>query len=461
MADPPDDGIDDFLPDSLTARAAREWREERDRLQPTVVPFDQSKRRKKAKPPPPGGWPAWHAKLLTDDRDRPIAEHANVLIALRNEPGMAFAVSFNEMSQRSLAMTAWPIAPGAGEGAETPHEITDDDISRLQEWLQHSGLPRIGRETVRDGIEEYARERRIHPLRDKLTAIEWDGVPRVGTWLHACLGCPDDDYHVQIGTCFLISMVARIIEPGCKVDYMMVLEGPQGEEKSKFCQALAGGDEYFSEHLPRIDSDPIRLSMHLRGKWLIEVSELAAFLKADPEAMKHFTSRRHEQYTPKYGRSEVIEPRQCVFIGTTNEDDYIRDVTGGRRYWPVKVVRVDIAALEGMRDQLFAEAHQLYREGVHWWPEREFEKQVIAPVQDGRQWHDAWAERVEPLVSARSQITISELAQLLGLDTNRLDRMAQRRLADILRSLGWRKVRSTNGARVWRNLENSDPSDPK
>lgn len=96
--------------------------------------------------------------------------------------------------------------------------------------------------------------------------------------------------------------------------------------------------------------------MHLRGKWLIEVAELAAMLKGDPEGVKHFVSRQEEKYTPKYGRGEVIEPRQCLFIGTTNDDDYIKDPTGGRRYWPVKCTTIDVEGLAAVREQLFAEA---------------------------------------------------------------------------------------------------------
>jgi hypothetical protein len=304
-----------------------------------VVPFERKRRRREPPPPPPGGWPSWNDKLRREN-GRVIPDLANALIALREERELAFAMSFNEMLQRSIVDAEWPHAPRALPAAPPPHEVGDDDVSRLQEWLQHMGMPRVGRETVKQAVEVYARERRVHAIRDWLNNIEWDGVHRTPTWLRACLGCPDDEYQRQIGPMFLISMVARIFQPGCKCDYMIVLEGPQGEEKSKFCRALAGGDQYFSEHLPPIDGDPVRLAMHLRGPWLIEVAELASMLKSDPEATKHFVSRQIEKYTPKYGHGEVVEPRQCVLVGTTNEDDYIRDVTGGRRYWPVAVASV-------------------------------------------------------------------------------------------------------------------------
>jgi predicted P-loop ATPase len=445
MSDPPDEDLDAFIPEEGSPR--------RDNV--TEVDFKKPRRKKTPPPPPPGGWASWYDKLRRDN-GRIIPDLANVLIALREDQALVFAMAFNEMRQRSIAMTEWPLAARALPGEKPPHDIGEDDITRLQEWLQHMGLPRIGREIVAQAVEAFARERRVHPIRDWLDSLESDGGDLRQNWLTVCLGVPDDPYHRAIGKMFLTSMVARIFEPGCKCDYMIVLEGPQGEEKSKFCRALAGG-EYFSEHLPRIDTDPIRLSMHLRGKWLIEVSELSAFLKADPEAMKHFVSQQNEQYTPKYGRSEVTEPRQCVFIGTTNEDEYIRDVTGGRRYWPIKVRFVNVDRLERMRAQLFAETVLAYRANEAWWPERSFEKEVITPVQDLRQWEDALTEKVGDVIDALSEITLAQLGARLGFDNTRLDTPAQKRIAAILRKAGWRKGNLHGGRSIWRKPQPGDP----
>ena len=193
--------------------------------------------------------------------------------------------------------------------------------------------------------------------------------------------------------------------------------------------------------------------MHLRGKWLIEVGELAAMLKADPEGTKHFISRRIEQYTPKYGRSEVKEPRQCLFVGTTNDDDYIRDVTGGRRYWPVSVTKIDIDALAAMREQMFAEAVAAYREGKPWWPDREFEKSVITPIQDERQFEDALADRVREIIESLSSITMHQLGAQLGFDNTKLDMRAQKQIGTILKQENWRKVRSSGRGKIWRKSE--------
>jgi len=145
-----------------------------------------------------------------------------------------------------------------------PRALRDCDVTQLQEWLQHQGLPKIGRETTHQAVDARAQECAFHPVRNYLDALRWDNQPRLDKWLAYYLGGGEvSPYHAGIGRMFLIAMVARIFQPGCKADYMPVLEGAQGIRKSTACQILAG--EWFSDSPPDIGATK-DLSSHLRGK---------------------------------------------------------------------------------------------------------------------------------------------------------------------------------------------------
>ena len=169
--------------------------------------------------------------------------------------------------------------------------MADVDVTQVQEWLQRAGIPKIGSTALHDAIELRAREKSFHPVRDYLEDVAWDRTARLYTWLSVYLGAEPNAYSSAIGRMFIISMVARIFQPGCKVDYMLVFEGPQGVMKSSACATIAG--EWFSDSSDIHNKDA---SQHLRGKWLIEVGEMSALGKAETEQLKAFLTRTTERF---------------------------------------------------------------------------------------------------------------------------------------------------------------------
>jgi predicted P-loop ATPase len=381
--------------------------------------------------------PDWTKNCCLDDRGRIIPNVATALAALRNAPEICDCFAFDEMQRASILVKPLPLWNGPADAGDAARPIRDADIIQLQEWLQRQGVPKIGVNTVHDAVEVRALERSFHPIRHYLNGLMWDGTPRLESWLTDYLGAEPTPYGSAIGRMFLLAMVARIFQPGAKCDYMLVLEGPQGLLKSSACKALAG--EWFSDSLPDITAGR-DASQHLRGRWLIEIAELSALGKAETTLLKAFLTRQSERYRPAYGRQEVHEPRQCCFIGTTNDSIYLKDETGGRRFWPVAISRVDIDALTRDRDQLFAEAVHAHRAGARWWPDAAFERTHIAPEQEARREVDAWMEPIRYYLEDKRSVLVSEVArEALGIENRHIGTTDQRRITKILIELKWKR----------------------
>lgn len=405
-------------------------------------------RRAQSRRPAPDA--SWLNDCLRDSRGNVISNLANVLHALRHDPALADILAYDEMTGTVLLRaptTAQDQEDDADERFQ-PRPVTDTDVSVIQERLQRAGLHQVAAATMHQAVDQRAVECAFHPVRSYLNGLTWDGTNRLPSLLHKYFRAEASSYAERIGTMFLIAMVARIYRPGVKCDYMLVLEGKQGLRKSTACTILGG--QWFSDNLPDITSGK-DVKQHLRGKWLIEIAELNAMGRAEDAALKAFISGTVDKYRPSYGRKEVEQPRQCVFIGSTNEDTYLRDATGGRRYWPVRVGQVDTDALERDRDQLFAEAVHRYRQGERWWPDGTFEAEHIKPEQEARFEADAWEDILRDYLSTRDRVLVSEVArEALHIETGRIGTADQRRVSKALTRLGWQRLpMDSKGNRWW------------
>jgi predicted P-loop ATPase len=388
----------------------------------------------------------WLAKCHMGNDGTARGNLHNALIAMREDERLRGVFRRDEMLCATVFKEREVIIPA-----------TDVHVGRLQAMLQREGLETVGKDTTHQAVEIVAAENAFHPVRDYLTGLKWDGYPRLGTWLHVYLGVERSEYASAIGKMFMIAMVARVMRPGCQANYMIILEGPQGAKKSTICRILGG--QHFSDSMPDIRAGK-DVSQHIKGKWLIEVAELSALDKAEAAALKAFVTRDVERYRPSYGRLEVIEPRQCIFIGSTNKAAYLRDETGGRRFWPVKVRAIDAAKLAADRDQLFAEAVDLFNGGAQWWPDGAFERQHIAPQQEKRFEADAWEQAIGEWLEQREKdakirhdlppVTVKLVANLaLSMETQKIGRADQNRITAAMERLGWVRGKPTMHSKPW------------
>lgn len=397
-----------------------------------------------------GGYP----DLVRNRDDKPVPNLANCcLLTAQTFPDTFKLNSFTGKTEVHHALPS-PVT-GQPMGQDGPRELADSDYTSVSAALARVHGLNFSVQMVSAAIEATAQENEYHPIRDYLTGLAWDGTPRLEDWLHDFLGAEDSEYTAGIGRLFMIGMVARIMRPGCKNDYMLILEGSQGIRKSTACKVLAGGGRYFSDNLPPIKDANKDLSQHLSGKWLIEMAEMSATSRADTEALKAFLTRTDETYRPAYGRNEITQPRQCVFIGTTNRSEYLRDATGDRRFWPVKCgvsgEPCDIGGLQEARDQLFAEAYHLYQRGAAWWPDSDFEALHIRPEQEKRYDDHPWLGTLETHFRTHHDINEVTVSGLLNVPIGKTaaGRTDKKTVKECLQKLGWVHRRTGQQSDRW------------
>jgi predicted P-loop ATPase len=419
---------------------------------------------------PGGGFNApedWRAGLVRTNSGAVKGLSHNLMLILEHDAQLADLFWLDEFGNRIVLERTPPWSGGTRE------EFTEVDALELSAWLGNPAryTMAVGIDLVLQCVEAIARRKKRHTVREYLERLKWDGVPRVARMFVDLFAADESAYVLGAAPCFLVSAVSRILwsdptQPtkGSKVDFMIVLEGEQGAGKTTSVLELFGAEWYAEATESPAHKD---FYQTLRGRWGVEIGEMDSFSKADVAKVKQAITTRFDVYRPSYGRTARAFRRECVFVGTNNQDDYLRDATGARRFLPVRIGRADVAGLVAVRDQLWAEAVTLYRDGFEWWQLPPGAKRE----QDARYSEDVWTESVIAWVEGRApaghyegisidakdkdgrilECSASELlSHCLRIDMARHDRTAQMRLGSIMRRLGWDKYRPQRlGERIW------------
>jgi predicted P-loop ATPase len=380
-------------------------------------------------------------RLALNSQQKPIPNLDNVVRILEHHPRWHAQVWSDSFRQRIFTTY----------DCETPREWRDTDDIALTLWIQRciEGLEKITRQNVSEAVQVVAMANQRDSLQEWLTQLVWDGQPRMHLLLTRGFGSEETPYTVSVSRYSLISFAARGQDPGCQVDTCPILVGDQGVGKSTGIRTLVGPDWYAECHADLMNKD---FYLELQGKWGVEISELASFNNSETERIKAVISCRSDRYRPPYGRKALDHPRRCVFVGSTNQYNCLKDETGGRRFWPINCGRVDVDWIQENREQLFAEAVAAYNAGEQWWitdPEINNQARI---EQENRRSVDAWEEPIQAYLEGRKRVNMQEILIKLGIDTHRQGVSEQRRVGKILKALRWKsKVERADGkvVRVW------------
>lgn len=381
---------------------------------------------------------SWKDLMHYTDSGEPKSDIYNAKLVLDNDDGWQGVVGYCDFSYRIMKRKRPPFANSE------PGEWTDTDTDRLRIWLSEKyGFTPKNADAL-GAVVVAAEANRFHPVRDYLQGLQWDGQLRVHAWLSTYLGAGHTKYNSLVAQMWMVGAVARVMRPPVKVDNVLIFEGLQGLGKSTTLSIL-GGDWFTDTPLALGDKDGYQ---QMQGVWIIELAELDSLNKAESTRAKQFFGSSVDKYRPSYGRMVQTFPRQCVFAGTTNQDHYLKDATGNRRYWPVGCQFVDAESLRKDRDQLWAEAYQMYCRGDLWWPADEH-KHLFEEQQDQRFDEDVWQELIERYLrtTVKDRVMISDImADALNMQAAQMKPPEQKRVGQIMARLKWRRVRARVGA---------------
>jgi predicted P-loop ATPase len=409
----------------------------------------------------------WQPRLIYSEKGIKTsggAGIANASLILAHDPKWKSVLAFDEFAETVVTTAPPPWRTDDAPITVTPGDWTDEDTARLQSYLAVHWSLSVSESVAIPAVKLAAHRRRIHPVKEWLDSLRWDAQRRLPSWLVDIMGCDDSPYTRAVGQAWAISAVARIYQPGCKVDTVLVLEGPPGIFKSSILRALVG-DEWFLEMNVTDVSNKDAMQI-LKRKWIAEFPEIDGLSKAEQSSVKAYFSRQVDTYRASYGKGSRDYKRQAVFAATTNKGEWLVDETGGtgRRMWPVRCRRGDIGLARAIRDQFWAEARARYESGELW--------HIVDPeIRDAERAEQEKRFRVDPwetpiatwidhpsrsLTMLENGVTTTEIMSIggaLSIEIGRMTHTDSIRVGSILRRLGWWPRQERRGgvrARVYR-----------
>lgn len=407
---------------------------------------------------PPDNPPAvidrdWRTDLIMskgrDDKLFPEKKSMNnVYLRTRFEERLRGLFIMNEFSQRKMLVGCPPWEKPA---RFKPRDVRDEDYFRIHMELERMGMkPSQG--NVMAAVEAICRDRSFHPVRKFFNALKWDGQERLGKWLTYYMGAESqpDAYLEAVGKKWLVAGVARIMQPGCKFDHMLILEGSTDIGKSRALRVLSTfhGESYFFDGINFGMIQDKDTTHKLQGNLIIEFPELSNLHNREVEDVKQWITIQEDVGRKPYAREQLIYPRQFILAGSTNNSEYLRDTTGNKRFWPVKCGdRIDIEALGRDSEQLWAEASALYKSGFPWWiADGDSVTHLINEEHRPRMVSDIWEDAVLEYAE-KSLIPVSVkdiLLEKIKIPLEKLEKRQEMRVADILKRAGYKKMNKDN-----------------
>jgi predicted P-loop ATPase len=375
---------------------------------------------------------AWKQQLVLTKDGAVRSSFGNLCVLLRHSPAWKGRFSYNEQALR-------PVIDGRA--------LLDGDMGRIREQIERLYGITPGPEPLSQAVLTIAQERPFHPLRNFLDKLpKWDGVPRIERVLREILCAPSispetDALMSRMLRAWFVALIARARNPGCKVDTVLVLVGPQGAKKSTFFAEMAG--EWFSDsHMDLANKDSY---MQLTETWIYEWGEIERMTaRRGNEEIKSFLTSRFDTFRPPYAKNIMRVPRACLIVGTTNKQEFLTDPTGSRRFWIGRVGRhVNIALLREWRPQLLAEAQAAWEAGEPWWLD-EHEDAAREHAADAHVQADSWQEAVAEWLVNRTPGPITAkrvLSGALRIDVKDHTPERMQRVAVVMRSLGYEQHR--------------------